>query len=554
MTRRSHGRDPQGGIQTLLSRLLGRPQGRDADEELRFHFEMRVDDYMARGLSEEDARAAARARIGDEGAIAEACDRIDRRTQRRESRRAWFGELIQDLRYGLRSLRRSPVFALVAVGTLTAGVGATTAIFSMVDAVILSPLPFAHPDRLVRVWETSPQGDTRNVVSSGNVMDWQRNTRSFEILAAHRFPYGVAMTGQGDATRVQVLDLQPELLEALGTAPALGRPLLPGDAVAGDAVLLSHRFWTSHFGADPSVVGQRITLNDLPHTVVGVMPSGFVFPSDAPDLWRPIDPDDLEPNERTSHNYADVARLRPGVSLHEAQSEMTALASAIAEAHPAEMTGWSARVVPFHADLTRNARTLLWVLLGGVSVVLLIGCGNLANLLLARAAAREREMAVRGAMGAGRGRIVRQLLTESGLLAVLGGIGALLLAPFLLRVLVSAAPPELPLVERARIDLRMLTFAAAVSFACAAAFGLAPALKLSRTDLDRTLRGIRNTVGSAQVGLRDGLLVGQVAFSVVLLVGAGLFVQSFRALNATDLGFDPDGMTVMEMDLSLIHI
>ena len=552
MTAGGRGRGPEdrpGRLRNLLARLLGKAPDRDADEELRFHFEMRVRDYVRRGLPEEEARAAARSRIGDEHAIVETCDRIDRRAHRRETRRAWLGELAQDVRYGLRSLRRSPVFALVAVGTLTAGVGATTAIFSLVNAVLLAPLPYAHPDRLVRIWETSPQGVTRNVVSSGNVVDWQEGAGSFEIVAAHRFAYGVALTGEGDATRVQVLDLQPELLEALGTPPALGRPLLPGDAETGDAVLLSHGFWTARFGADPSVLGRRIVLNDVPHTVVGVMPPGFGFPSDAPDLWRPVETEDFDPDERTSHNYAVVALLRPGVSVQEAQSEMTALAAAIAEEHPAEMTGWSARVVPFHADLTRNARTLLWVLMAGVSVVLLIGCGNLANLLLARATAREREMAVRGAMGAGRGRIVRQLLTESGLLAVLGGAGALLLAPALLGVLVSIAPPDLPLVDRARIDLGMLGFAAAISFGCAAIFGLVPALRLSRTDLDRALRSTRHTSGTSHARLRDGLLVGQVAFSVVLLVGAGLFVQSFRALNATDPGFDPDGMTVMQMDL-----
>ncbi len=552
MTAGRRGGGPELGpkkLRALLTRLLNRTPDPDADEELRFHFEMRVRDYVHRGFSEEEARSAARSRIGDEQAIAEACKRIDRQAHRRENRRAWLGEIAQDLQYGVRALRRSPVFALVAVGTLTAGVGATTAIFSMVDAVLLTPLPYAQPDHLVRLWETSPQGATRNVVSSGNVVDWQEGARSFDIIAAHRAPYGVAMTGQGDATRVQVVDLQPEVLAALGTPPALGRPLLAGDADTGDAVLLSHAFWTTRFGADPSVLGQRVTLNDVPHTVVGVMPQSFAFPANTPDLWRPVETEFFDPNERTSHNYEVVALLRPGVSVGEAQSEMTALASAIAQRHPAEMMGWGVRVVPFHADLTRDARTLLWVLLGGVSVVLLIGCGNLANLLMARAAAREREMAVRGAMGAGRGRIVRQLLTESGLLAFLGGLGALLLAPALLGVLVAGAPPDLPLIDRARIDVRMFTFAAAVSFACAATFGLVPALRLSRTDLNRALRGTRTTAGTPQARLGEGLLVSQVAFSVVLLVGAGLLVQSFRALNATDPGFDPDGMTVMEMDL-----
>ncbi|MEX2470940.1 MAG: ABC transporter permease [Gemmatimonadota bacterium] len=536
-------------LRHLMARVLGRPSDRDADEELRFHFEMRVRDYMAGGMSEPEARAAARDRIGDERRITDACDRIDERAHRRESRRAWLAELAQDVRYGLRSLRRAPVFTLVAVGTLTVGIGATTAIFSVVDAVLLAPLPYAHPDRLVRIWETSPQGTTRNVVSSGNVVDWQENASSFDIVAAQSGPYGVSLTGRGDAARVRVLDLEPEAFSALGTPPRLGRTLLPADGAGGDAVVLAHAFWQTRFGGDAAVLGDRVVLNDVPHTVVGVMPPGFDYPTANVDLWRAMPDDRLDPTERTSHNFSVIGLLREGVSVGAAQAEMSQLARAIAEEHPAQMTGWGVNVVPFHADLTRNVRTLLLVLLGGVGVVLLIVCGNLANLLLARAASREREMAVRGAMGAGRGRIMRQLLTESGLLAVLGGIGAAVLAPALLRVLVSAAPADVPLLGRASVDLRVLGFAAAVSFGCAALFGLAPALRLARTDLDRVLRGTRTTSGAGHVRLRDGLLVGQVAFSVVLLVGAGLFIQSFRAVTNVDPGFDPEALTVMELDL-----
>jgi putative ABC transport system permease protein len=532
-----------------MSRVLGRRPDPDADEELRFHFEMRVRDYMAGGMSEREAHAAARSRIGDEGAIADACDRIDRRAHRRESRRAWLAELAQDVRYGLRSLRRAPVFTVVAVGTLAAGIGATTAIFSVVDAVLLAPLPYAHPDRMVRIWETSPQGTTRNVVSSGNVVDWQEKASSFEVVAAFSGPYGVSLTGRGDAARVRVLDLEPQAFTALGTTPHLGRTLLPPDG-RGDAVaLLTQGFWQTRFGGDPEVIGTRVVLNDLPHTVVGIMPPGFDFPTADVDLWRAMPQGRLDPTERTSHNFQVVGLLREGVSVHAAQAEMSQLARAIAEEHPAQMTGWGVNVVPFQADLTRNVRALLLVLLGGVGVVLLIVCGNLANLLLARATSREREMAVRGAMGAGRGRIIRQLLTESGLLAVLGGVGAALLAPALLRTLVSAAPTDVPLLGRASVDLRMLAFAAAVAFACAVLFGLAPALRLARTDLDRALRGTRTTSDAGQARLRDGLLVGQVAFSVVLLVGAGLFIQSFRAVTAVDPGFDPRGLSVMELDL-----
>ena len=532
-----------------LPRIRERDPGEEGDDELRFHLEMRTRDYMEGGMTEEEARAAARRRLGDVDDVRRELGRIGHGEGRARRRREWLGELRQDIRYGMRTLLRAPTFTSMAVLTLALGIGATTAIFSLVYAVLLAPLPYAHPDRLVRVWETSPQGATRNVVSAGNVLDWQQRARSFAVLGAHRSSYPVTLTEEGDAARVVITSLQPEVMRALDVAPALGRTIMEDDAVAGDVTVISHALWRSRYGADPGVIGRRVVLNEVTHTIVGVMPATFAFPNDEAEFWLPITDDELDPTSRTSHNFQLVARLAPGATVEGAQTEMAALAERIADEHPAEMTGWGVRVVPLHDDITRNVASLFWVLLGGVGVVLLIACGNLANLLLARAVSRQREIAVRGALGAGRGRILRQLFTESALLALLGGLGAVAMAPLLLGVLVGAAPADVPLLDRAVIDVRMLAFSAATALGCALLFGLAPALRVSRTDIESALRAGRDASSPGHLRLRGGLLVAQVSLSVVLLVGAGLFVRSFRALQATEVGFESERLVLMDVDL-----
>jgi len=456
----------------------------------------------------------------------------------------------QDVQYGARTLLRAPTFASMSVLTLALGIGATTAIFSLVWAVVLAPLPYEEPDRLVRVWEVSPRGADRNVVSAGNVEDWQQRARSFSVLGAHSFPYPVTVTGEGPAFRVDRITLQPEVFAALEASPALGRALVAEDADAGDVVLIGHAFWRDHLGSDPEVLGRRIVLEEIPYTVVGVMPERFSFPAEGIDVYRPHTDSSFDPSNRTSHNHQVVARLAPGATVERAQAEMTRIAEEIAEEHPREMTGWGAQVVLVHDDLTRNVEALFWVLLGGVAVVLLITCANIANLLLARAVGRQREIALRGALGAGRGRILRQLLTESVMLTLVGGAGAMAIAPLIMGLLIGAAPADVPLLGRAAIDGRMLAFAAAAALSCALLFGLTPALRLSRApDLQSALRAGRDASQAGHARLRGALLVGQVGLSVVLLVGAGLFVRSFRALQATELGFEPDGLVLMDASL-----
>lgn len=533
-----------------LRRLLRRDPTEEGDDELRFHLEMRIQEYREAGMSEEEARAAAETRMGDVGEVRRELEDLAKAESRIERRREWLSELRQDLSYAVRTLRRAPGFASVSVLTLALGIGATTAIFSLVYAVLLAPLPYPDADRLVRIWETSPQGATRNVVSSGNVVDWQARARSADVIGAHRNPYPVTLTGEGDPSQVVIDGIHPDAMRALDVAPVLGRTLQADDAVDGDVALISHAVWQSRYAADPDVLGRRVTLNEIPHTIVGVMPPDFAFPSDEVELWLPLTDAALDPNERTSHNFSVIARLAPGATVESTQAEMSALAEQIAAEHPAEMTGWGVNVVPLHDDITRNVKTLFWLLMGGVVVVLLIACGNLANLLLARAVSREREIAVRAAMGAGRSRILRQLLTESALLALLGALGAAAMAPLLLESLVGAAPSDIPLLDRATIDARMLLFTGAAGLGCALLFGLAPALRLSGSDLESAFRSGRDASHAGHTRLRGALLVGQVALSVVLLVGAGLFVRSFRALQATELGFEPEGLVTMDVDLS----
>lgn len=532
-----------------LTRLLRRDRRAEHDDELRFHLEMRIREYREAGMSEDEARAAAEARLGDVSEVRRELDDLARSEDRRERRREWMSELGQDLRYAARTLRRAPAFTSVSVLMLALGIGATTAIFSLVYAVLLAPLPYPDADRLVRVWETSPQGATRNVVSPGNVRDWQSRARSFTALGAHRFPYSVTLTGGGEATQVVIATIQPEVARVLDVTPTLGRSFASDDAVSGGVALISHAFWTSRYGADPDVLGRRAVLNDVAHTIVGVMPPEFAFPSDEVEIWLPLTDDDVSPTERTSHNYAVVARLAAGTSVGAAQAEMSAIAEQIAEEHPAPMTGWGVNVVPLHEDITGRVQPLFWLLLATVGVVLLITCGNLANLLLARAVARHREIAVRGALGAGRRRILRQLFSESALLGALGVVGAMAVAPLLLGVLTGAAPPDVPFIDQAAIDLRMFAFTAAVGLGCAVLFGLAPALQLSRPDLESALRGARGSGPAGHERLRASLLVIQVALSVLLLVGAGLFVRSFGALQDTELGFAPERLALMDVDL-----
>lgn len=531
-------------------RLWGPDVRGDIDDEIEFHLALLAERHLAAGASPEEARAQALREFGDAARARELCREIGEERARRARRAERLGVLRQDLRYAARTLARRRGFAAVALLTLALGIGASTAIFGAVEAVLLRPLPFAEPERLVRLWEVSPQGDDHNVVSDGNYLDWRARAASFAELGAHGWTHGVALVGDGEPAQVMVTEITPSVLRVLGVAPLLGRPLTDEDA-RGDArvVLLSYALWRGRFGEARDIVGRRIVLDEVPHTVVGVMPQGFRFPAAGAELWRPIAAADLDPTERRGHNLYVVGRLKPGVTLEGARAELSALAAALGREHPATGAGWGASVLPLHGDMAAAVRPLLLVLLGGALVVLLVTCANIASLLLARAVTREREMAVRGALGARRGRLVRQLLTESALLAAAGGLLGVVVAAVVLRLLVALAPADVPLLDGARLDPVALAFAAAATLASTLLFGLAPALRLAGADLQSALRASHDAGGVRHARLRQALLVAEVALSLVLLAGASLLARSFLRMREVDYGFRAAGLAVLSLDL-----
>jgi len=531
-------------------RMLGADPQADTEAELSFHYEMRVRDYMRAGMDEASARLAARERLGDLAKVRELCADEGDRSMNTMQRREWLDELKQDLRYGVRMLVRSPLFAVLAMVMLGLGIGATTAMFSVVDRVLLSALPYPQPERLVRVWERSPQGDERNAVSPGNYLEWSSRTKSFREIGAHTQTFEMVFTGAGEPGRLTIADMTPSAFRALGVAPLIGRGFIADDAVAGNrVVLLSYGFWQSRFGSRQDVLNERIVLDDIGFTVIGVMPPSFDFPGGGAQVWRSLPLDAFNPNERRSHNYNVVARLADGVPIERAQAELSALAAALAQEHPQFMQGWGTNVVPLHDDLTADVRPLLWILFGSVGVVLLIACGNLANLLLARAIAREREIAVRGALGAGRARVARQLLTENLLIGVGGGVAGLLVASVLLRVLIAKAPDSIPLLQGTQLNWRVLVFSCVLTIVSTLVFGLMPALRLARADLQQSLRSRRESGSARDSRIRSALLVAEVALSVVLLVAAGVLTRSFVELQRVDLGYESRGLILMRVDL-----
>jgi putative ABC transport system permease protein len=533
------------------SRLFGPNVRSDTDDELSFHLEMRVRDYMRQGMDEAAARRAAQARLGDVYSVREECAELGEQWRRDDRRREWFGEIVQDVKYGCRVLLRSPLFALVAVFTLALGVGATTAIFSVVNQVLLKPLPYDEPARLVNVWEHSPRGDDHNVASTGNYVDWTRRARSFTALGARWGSYGMTLTGAGEPRQVIVSSLTASTMRLLNVAPLLGRWLTDQDEQSGvHSVVLSHGMWQQQFGGDRGMLGKQLVLNDVSYQIVGVMPAGFLFPNAEVQVWLPISVDLMDATERRSHNLYVIGRLKHGVTVGAAQAEMTALARVLAVEHPQFMTGWDVNVAAQHEDLTTEVQPLLLVLLATVIVVLLIACGNLANLLMARAVVREGEFALRGALGAGRARMVRQLLTESLVIGVSGGAIGVLFAMIMMRIFLAAAPDSIPLVQQTTIDWRVLSFAALVSLLSTFLFGLTPALRAARSDLQSVLRAGRGA-GRHLVRVRGTLLVAEVTLSVVLLVAAGLLVRSFLQLQRSDFGYDVKNVALM--DIALPH-
>jgi putative ABC transport system permease protein len=469
--------------------------------------------------------------------------------------------LLKDLRYGLRMLAKSPGFAAVAVLTLALGIGANTAIFSVVNAVLLRPLPFPDSNRIVMVWEMDPnRGVDRGIASAAEFLDWRKQNHVFSHIAAWR-AWFYNLTGNGEPEQVLGIRASFDFFDVLGVRPAIGRAFLPEEETPGrdQVVIISDGLWVRHFGADPHAIGQSILIDDKPVTIVGVLPRGFSLAGTSRDfgVWMPMAFDTAQ-LRRGDHTVLVTARLKPGVTITQARAEMAAIMHGLQEQYHVD-EGLGVRLVRMQDDQISKIRPALLVLLGAVALVLLIACVNVANLLLARGAARQRELSIRTALGARRARLIRQLVTESLLLSLLGGTLGLFVAfggMRLLLVLLSATSTygELPHHEWIHIDLAALLFTFAISIFTGILFGLAPALQTSGTDISETLKESgRGSAGVRSHRMRSALVVSEVALALVLLVGAGLLIRSFRALLATDMGFNPQNVLTMQVWLPDSH-
>jgi putative ABC transport system permease protein len=518
-----------------------RPTDAEFAAEIEAHLSHEIDERVERGNTPGEARDAALRAFGN---VTSARERFYE-----SGRLLLWDRLVQDVRFAIRMLARAPLLTAAIVSTLALGIGVASAVFSLLQAVVLRPLPYDAPDELVQVFESGPRpGGEADWVAFPNFRDWQRQNRVFERLAAYR--YGLlTLAGREGAESMLGLETTDELFRVLRVAPLIGRTFQSGDDLPGRerVLVISHALWQRRFGADPRVIGRAVTVDGVSHTIIGVMPASFRFPQNVPfdtvvpiDLWIPMRPsEDLQ--EHNSHNFWAVGRLKPGITLKQAQTAMRTIADNLARAHPASNKEFSVSVVRLDQYVAGDSRPALLVLIGAVGVVLLLTCANIANLLLSRAQTRVREMAVRQAVGAGRGRLVRQMLTESLLLAAGGGSLGIAVAHVGTWLLVGLGPQSIPRLEQTTVDGHVLAFTGIVSVSVGILFGVAPALLVSQENAHGALKdsATRVSEGSAARAVRQVLVTGQIALAILLLIGAGLLVRSFARVTGLDLGFRP---------------
>jgi len=464
------------------------------------------------------------------------------------------GTFLQDLRYGGRVLRKNPGFTFIAVITLALGIGANTAIFSVVNAVLLRPLPYEQPDRLVYLSERHPKYLEMSI-SYPDFADWRGQNHVFENIGVVNYR-DYNLTGRGEPERLRTGQASADLFSALRVQPKLGRLFSNEEDRVGAAavVVLSHELWQRRFGGDPQILDQALTLNDRPYTVIGVMQPDFTF-SRRTELWVPVGQLADQPSIKTRDNHPGprgVARLKEGVSLEQARAELDAIAAQLEQQYPDSNKGVGARIIPLLENYVSDVRRALWILLGAVGLVLLIACANVANLMLARAASRQREMAVRVALGASRWRVIRQLLTESLVLAVAGGALGLLIAEWGVQLILAFSAGSIPRTSEIGLDSRVLVFTIAVSMLTGIIFGLAPALQASRTDVQDALKETARSVTGGRHRLRQVLVVAEVSLTLVLLIGAGLLIRSFYRLQQVNPGFVEEHALSFRVQLPLL--
>jgi predicted permease len=530
----------------LRNHLRNKKLEREMEAEMRFHLEMETEKNIGRGMTEEEARLVARRTFGGVAQVKEEYHDLTRFRQ--------VEELWQDVRFGVRMLLKNPGFTAAVVITLAIGIGANAAIFSAVSAMLLRPLPYPEPDRLVMVWERRIREDARNLVSPADFCDWRERNRVFENIAAQTGIW-VDLTEGSEPKRIRAGAVSPSYFDVLGVKPMLGRSFMPEEELPGAAnvAVINHTMWQSRFGADRSIIGRAISLNGESYEVIGVLPPSFPFPAEDLGLWVPFKISSETRLNRRGHSLRVVARIKSGITLQQAQADMERVGAELMREYPAENTNHTAFVISLHTELVNgeggDIRQPLLILFAAAGLVLAVACANVANLQLIRAAVRRKEIAIRAALGARPRRIARQLLTESMLLAALGGAVGTLLALWGIGAITALLPQSVLHLIGPRLDLRVLGFTLIISLGSGVLSGLGALRQAARSDLTDTLREGGGGSGTATQRARSIFVVAEVALAVVLLIGAGLMIRSLWKLQSVQPGFDSQNVLTANISL-----